>query len=169
MAHGSTDPLPFRPYREDGGHHIPAKSIFGGNINPEGVYNEDTIGAIPNYFMYCCGINHNHNCKVSSPCSISDFQINGYAECKRNGIDITWDVVERVEINALVKQTGLIITGTGINARKVIPISVAKATMKAARLMLDESLKIKYPNQTRVDIGRYYATGLLLGVCPRPR
>lgn len=168
LAHGRTKSMPFRPYSLDGGHHIPSQGVFKG-INPKEEYNWRTVDAIPNYFLYCCGINHNHNCELSTPCSITDFQINGYAECKRNGAKLTWDVIERVEVNAMMRQTGLNISGTNIKAGRIIPLSVAKATMSKARSMLNTRLNKRYPNQTRVDMGRYYVTGLLLGVCPRPR
>jgi RHS repeat-associated protein len=84
-------PILLEPYGgPGGGHHVPAKSAFIGDP----VYDPTTAPAIPNSVLEHLNMNHD---------MISGAQQTMYRAYARTGQSLTWDAMELIEAQALVK------------------------------------------------------------------
>ncbi|MCB9763206.1 MAG: hypothetical protein H6739_25745 [Alphaproteobacteria bacterium] len=80
-----------RPYGgPGGGHHVPAKSAFRG----ADAYDVNKALAIPNAELKRLGVAHS---------AVSGAQASAYRAFSTTGGTLTWDVVARIEVDALVK------------------------------------------------------------------
>ena len=73
-----------------GGHHIPAKSAFDGAAG----YDAKTALAMPNSELVKFGVSHT---------AVTGAQNAGYTAFAKTGGQLTWDVMQRIETQALVK------------------------------------------------------------------
>jgi RHS repeat-associated protein len=77
-------------YEEGGGHHIPAKSAFRGATG----YDPDTAPSIPNAELQRLGVSHTN---------ITTAQMELYKSFSQTGSKLTWQAVEKIETQALVR------------------------------------------------------------------
>ena len=80
-----------RPYGgPGGGHHVPAKSAFVGAAG----YDATQALAIPNATLARLGVSHS---------AITGAQMTGYRAIAQSGEAITWEAIQSVETNALIR------------------------------------------------------------------
>jgi hypothetical protein len=118
---GAAKPVRLKPYNEGRGHHIPAKSAFEGAPN----FNKNTVLAIPKAVLKLLKINHN---------IVTGAQMTGYRAFAKTGAKLTWEAMEDIETNALVKG--------GLK-----DVDVARATVRQAIQALQ---KAGVPGPTRI-------------------
>ena len=78
------------PYNQGGGHHVPAKRAFEGAPG----YDPQKALAIPNSELQKLGIDHN---------KITGAQRVAYIAFAKTGKPLTWEVVAKIETDALIK------------------------------------------------------------------
>jgi len=83
-------PAQLQPYEEEGGHHIPAKSAFRGAAG----YDLNKALAIPNAELQRLGLSHTN---------ITTAQMELYRSFAQTGSKLTWQAVENIETQALVR------------------------------------------------------------------
>src|SRR5579872_6685988 len=79
-----------QPYEEGGGHHVPAKSAFRGATG----YDANRALAIPNAELKRLGISHTN---------VTTAQMEMYKALSQSGSKLTWQGVEKIETQALVR------------------------------------------------------------------
>jgi RHS repeat-associated protein len=87
----NTESALLQPYRPYGGHHIPAQSAFRGAAN----YDANAAPAIPNSELVRLNLDH---LRVITPT-----QRFLYTEFAKTGNPLTWDAVQRIETQALIR------------------------------------------------------------------
>jgi hypothetical protein len=118
------EPAALQPYRDGLGHHVPAKKAFEGAPG----YNPKTAPAIPNEELERFGVRHS---------TVTGAQRSLYREFAKTGANLTWDEVERIETEALVR--------SGLNPE------VARATVRKA---IDELKESGVPRPIRIPWGK---------------
>ncbi len=116
-------PAALLPYEVGRGHHIPAKKAFEGARG----YNAKTALAIPNDELARLDVVHS---------TVTGGQQTLYREFAKTGEQLTWDSMERIETEALVR--------AGMNPR------MARATVKRA---IDDLKKAGVSGPTRIPCG----------------
>jgi DNA-directed RNA polymerase subunit F len=120
----ASQPAALKPYGgAGGGHHIPAKSAFESAAG----YNAKAALAIPRGELSRLGVVHS---------TVTGAQQTLYREFAKTGKQLTWDAVERIETEALVRG--------GLNS------DVARATVKQA---VDALKKAGISGPTRIPWG----------------
>ena len=120
----ASEPAALKPYGgAGGGHHVPAKKAFEGAAG----YNAKDALAIPRDELSRLGVVHS---------TVTGAQQTLYREFAKRGQQLTWDAVERIETEALVRG--------GLNS------DVARATVKQA---IDALKRTGIPGPTRIPWG----------------
>jgi hypothetical protein len=106
----AAEPAKLQPYKEGGGHHVPAKKAFEGPQGYAPGYDPQKALAIPNAELTKWGVDH---IKKLTPA-----QMKRYKDFAKTGQPLTWEAIGTIEAEALAE--------AGMN------LDVAKATVAKA-------------------------------------
>jgi hypothetical protein len=108
-----------RPYKEVGGHHVPAKKAFETPSGYTPGYDPNKALAVPNAVLEDLGI---HHIKKLTPA-----QRRAYTKFAETGKPLTWEAIAQIETDAFV-EVGM-------------PLDMAKATVaKAIQYLKDQGV-----------------------------
>ncbi len=116
----ASKPTVLKPYSEDGGHHIPAKRVFEGDP----AYNPSEVLAIPNAELKALGLRHT---------TITGAQKTLYSAYAKLGKPLTWEAVESIETQALVK-SGLDPARAAATVSETIKALIASGVKEPTRI-----------------------------------
>ena len=90
------EPAKMQPYKEGGGHHVPAKKAFEGPSGYTAGYDPQKAPAIPKAELKKMGIEHQQ---------ITVAQQKAYIDFAKTGQPLTCEAIAKIETDALIKNT----------------------------------------------------------------